>query len=156
MCGPLSVLYMTKVLSAMPRSSSALRTWPTFLSWSIMVSWYGLCQRPDWPMLSGLVWVRKCMWVKFTQTKAGLPALFCRWMKSTARLAMSSSMVSIRFLVRGPVSLHDLLADLAEARVHRRIVRGRGLAVHHAARAELGDGTPDPSDSRAVPALPRR
>ena len=65
---------MTKVLSAMPRSSSALSTVPTFLSWSIMASWYGLCQRPDWPMLSGLVWVRKCMWVKFTQTKNGLPA----------------------------------------------------------------------------------
>ena len=38
MCGPLSVEYMTKVLSAMPRSSSALSTVPTFLSWSIMVS----------------------------------------------------------------------------------------------------------------------
>ena len=138
MCGPLSVRYMTKVLSAMPRSSSALRTVPTFLSWSIMASWYGLCQRPAWPMLSGLVWVRKCMWVKFTQTKAGLPASFCRWMKSTARSAMSSSIVSIRFLVSGPVSLHDLLADLAEARIHRRVVRGRGLAVQHAARAELG------------------
>ena len=32
MCGPLSVLYMTKVLSAMPSSSSALSTVPTFLS----------------------------------------------------------------------------------------------------------------------------
>jgi len=32
MCGPLSVEYMTKVLSAMPRSSNALRTVPTFLS----------------------------------------------------------------------------------------------------------------------------
>ena len=38
MCGPLSVLYMTKVLSAMPRSSIALSTVPTFLSWSIIVS----------------------------------------------------------------------------------------------------------------------
>ena len=58
-------------------------------------------------------------------------------MKSTARSAMSSSIVSIRFLVSGPVSLHDLLADLAEARIDRRVVRVRGLAVHHAARAEL-------------------
>ena len=32
MCGPLSVEYMTKVLSAMPKSSSAFRIEPTFLS----------------------------------------------------------------------------------------------------------------------------
>ena len=34
--------------------------------------------------------------------------------------------------------LADLLADLAEARIDRRIVRVRGLAVHHAARPKLG------------------
>ena len=39
MCGPLSVLYMTKVLSAMPSSSSRSSSSPTFLSWSIIVSW---------------------------------------------------------------------------------------------------------------------
>src|SRR6476646_4354450 len=77
------------------------------------------------------------MWVKFTQTNAGLPAAFCRLMKSTARSAVTSSMVSIRFLVRGPVSVH-LLADLAETRIDRRVVLVRRLAVHHAARAELG------------------
>ena len=77
------------------------------------------------------------MWVKFTQTKNGLPALACRLMKSTARSAMSSSIVSIRFLVSGPVSLNDLLADLAEARVDGRVVLVRGLAVQHAARAVL-------------------
>ena len=44
------------------------------------------------------------MRVKFTQTKNGLPAFACRSMKSTARSAMSSSIVSIRFLVSGPVS----------------------------------------------------
>ena len=32
MCGPLSVEYITKVLFATPRSSSALSTLPTFLS----------------------------------------------------------------------------------------------------------------------------
>src|SRR5215469_10733060 len=36
--GPLSVQYITKVLSVMPASSSALSTWPTFLSWSIITS----------------------------------------------------------------------------------------------------------------------
>ena len=39
MCGPLSVEYMTRVSSAMPSSSSALSIVPTFLSWSIIVSW---------------------------------------------------------------------------------------------------------------------
>ena len=34
--------------------------------------------------------------------------------------------------------LADLLADLAEARIDRLVVGGRGLAVHHAARSELG------------------
>ena len=33
--------------------------------------------------------------------------------------------------------LAHLLADLAEARIHRRIVHSRGLAIQHAARAEL-------------------
>ena len=138
MCGPLSVEYMTKVLSAMPSSSSALSTVPTFLSWSIIASWYSLCQRPDWPMLSGLVCVRKCMWVKFTQTKNGLPALFCRWMKSTARSAMSSSIVSIRFLVSGPVSLMTCLPTLPKRGSTVGSSVSAGLAVQHAARAELG------------------
>ena len=39
MCGPLSVLYMTKVFSAILSSSSRSSISPTFLSWSIMVSW---------------------------------------------------------------------------------------------------------------------
>ena len=112
MCGPLSVEYMTNVLSAMPRSSSAFKTAPTFLSWSIIVSWYSLCQRPDWPMLSGLVWVRACMWVVFTHTKNGLLAFFCRVMKSTARFVTLSSIVTIRALVSGPVSLHTCLPTL--------------------------------------------
>ena len=132
MCGPLSVLYMTKVSPAIPRSSSALRTWPTFLSWSIIVSWYGLCQRPDWPMLSGLVWVRKCMWVKFTQTKNGLPALACRSMNSTARSATSSSIVSMRFLVRGPVSVQTCLPTLPK----------RGSTVGSSVSEALQSSTP--------------
>src|SRR6476660_8755190 len=38
MCGPLSEEYITKVLSAMPSSSSRSSICPTFLSWSIIVS----------------------------------------------------------------------------------------------------------------------
>ena len=74
-CGPLSVLYMTIVLSAMPSSSSRSSISPTFLSWSIIVSWYGDCQRPACPRLSGLVWVRRCMWVILTQHEEGLVGL---------------------------------------------------------------------------------
>jgi len=64
----------------------------------------GPSQRPAWPRLSGLVWVRKCICVKFTQTNMGLPAFACFSMKAAERSAMSSSIVSIRFLVKGPVS----------------------------------------------------
>ena len=39
-CGPLSVLYSTSVLSAMPSSSSSLRNFPTCMSCSIMPSLY--------------------------------------------------------------------------------------------------------------------
>ena len=39
MCGPLSVLYMTMVSSAIPSESSRSRSVPTLRSWSIIVSW---------------------------------------------------------------------------------------------------------------------
>ncbi len=36
------------VSSAMPSSSTRSSSVPTLRSWSIMVSWYGDCQRPAW------------------------------------------------------------------------------------------------------------
>ncbi len=39
MCGPLSVEYITMVLSAMPSSSRVSSRVPTRSSWSIIVSW---------------------------------------------------------------------------------------------------------------------
>jgi hypothetical protein len=48
---------MTIVSSAMPSSSSTSKTVPTFLSWSIIASWYSDCHSPAWPRLSGLTWV---------------------------------------------------------------------------------------------------
>ena len=51
-----------------------------------------------------MVWVRKCMWVMFIQTKNGVSASCWRLMKSMHAPVVSSSMVSIRFLVSGPVS----------------------------------------------------
>ena len=77
---------------------------PTVRSWSIIVSWYGDCQRPDCPTLSGLGCVRKCMWVVLNQTKNGVPDACWRPMKSRATSSTSSSIVSIRLLVSGPVS----------------------------------------------------
>ena len=54
MCGPLSVEYMTIVLSARPFSSRKSRTDPTSSSWSTIVSWYADCQRPAFPRLPSL------------------------------------------------------------------------------------------------------
>ncbi len=68
------------------------------------MSWYGDCQRPAWPTLSGFGCVRKCMCVVFIQTKNGVSASCWRRMKSAAASIISSSIVSIRFLVSGPVS----------------------------------------------------
>ena len=104
MWGPLSVEYTTIVSSAMPSSSSVSRTWPTWRSWSIIASWYSDCHRPDWPTLSGFTWVRKCMWVVLTHRKNGTSSACLRSMKSMAPSMISSSMVSIRFFVSGPVS----------------------------------------------------
>ena len=104
MCGPLSVEYTTMVSSAMPSSSSSARRSPTSLSWSIIVSWYSDCHRPAWPLLSGLTWVRKCMWVALNHTKNGCSAAALSRMKTEAAARNSSSTVSIRFLVSGPVS----------------------------------------------------
>ncbi len=55
-------------------------------------------------MLSGFGWVRKCMWVELNQTKNGVSAECWRLMKSIAASANSSSTVSMRLRVSGPVS----------------------------------------------------
>ena len=72
------------------------------MSCSTMPSRYSSC--PEMPRCSAFTCVRKCIRVPFHQTKNGLPALTCRSMKSFAAATVSSSIVSIRFLVSGPVS----------------------------------------------------
>src|SRR5262249_34736623 len=52
----------------------------------------------------GGTWVRKCMRGALNQQKNGLFALPCRSMKSMAAADVSSSIVSMRFFVSGPVS----------------------------------------------------
>ena len=92
------------VSSARPSSSSVSSSFPTSSSCSTITSWYGDCQRPARPSVSGLACVRKCMCVVLNQRKNGVPAACWRPMKSTACSYTSSSMVCMRFLVSGPVS----------------------------------------------------
>src|SRR5262249_18329436 len=94
----------TKWLPALPAASRGLSTPPPFLSGSTIVSWYGDCQRPACPRLSGLVCVRRCMWVVLTQQKNGVPAACWRLIQPLAAATNSSSQVSMRFFVSGPVS----------------------------------------------------
>ena len=96
------------------------------------------------------------MCVVLSHTKNGLPALFCRLMKSFAAATNSSSQVSMRFLVSGPVSLIFCLPTLPQ----------RGITVVSSLSVAQEWMTPrgpkfflkfgNPSDSRTSPALPRR
>ena len=71
--------------------------------------------------------VYKCMCVVLNQTKNGLPSSCWRLMKSLAATTNSSSQVSIRFLVSGPVSLIFCLPTLPQ----RGITVGSSLSVAH-------------------------
>ena len=80
--------------------------------------------------------VHTCMRVELCQRKNGLPSACARSMKSSERASRSSSIVSIRFRVSGPVSPITCLPDAPEARILARIVDVRGLAVEHATGLE--------------------
>ena len=86
-----------------------------------------------------------CMRVEFHHTKNGLSALLARSMKSSAAVVNSSSTVSMRFLVSGPVSL-DLLRAVADS----------PSVCMHAARPELLPEVRILRSSRRSPAPPRR
>ena len=77
-----------------------------------------------------------CMRVEFAQTKNGLPSLCAFSMKSSAASVNSSSTVSIRLVVSGPVFSMRCLPTRAKHRVLGRIVLVGGPAVHDAARPE--------------------
>ena len=77
------------------------------------------------------------MCVVFSHTNQGLPAFSWRLMKSLAAATNSSSQVSMRFLVSGPGVLDLLLADLAPARLHGRVVLVGGPGMDDAARTEV-------------------
>ncbi len=73
--------------------------WP---SCSTMPS--GAIPRPVLPCDSGLRWVKMCMRVVLNQTNQGLPSCCFASMNLTVLASTSSSIVSIRFFVSGPVS----------------------------------------------------
>ena len=80
------------------------------------------------------------MWVKFTQTKNGLSAFVLPLDEVHGPVGdVVVDRHHPRLGQRAGVLAH-LLADLAEARIDRRVVRVRGLAVHHAARSVLRSG----------------
>ena len=59
---------------------------------------------PLTPRFSALTWVRKCMRVAFHQMKNGLSVGVTSSRYSRVRAVTSSSIVSMRFCVSGPVS----------------------------------------------------
>ena len=80
--------------------------------------------RPVFPCDSGLRWVWMCMRVVLNQTNHGLPPCCCLSMNLVVSASTSSSTVSIRFLVRGPVSSQRCLPHFP-----KRASSGRVLAV---------------------------
>ena len=75
-----------------------------------------------------------CMRVEFHQTKNGLSSFFASAMKPIASVVTSSSMVSIRFLVSGPVfSIFCVPSGLAHVWMHAAraelLAEGRILGV---------------------------
>src|SRR5271157_4542183 len=85
--------------------------------------------------------VQMCIRVVLCQMKNGLPALTERSMSSSVTARNSSSAVSMRFLVSGPVSLHTCLphgpkresdgAGLSVAvALHLNTPRGPNIAVN--------------------------
>ena len=78
-------------------------------------------------MLAGLVWVRKCMWVKFTQTKNGLFGLVLpldEVDRSIGNVVVDRN--HPRFGQRAGIRAH-LLADLAETRIDGLVVPSEAL-----------------------------
>src|SRR3954464_8420756 len=92
--------------------------------------------RPVLPCDSGLSRVQICMRDGLNQTKNGFLSRFARSMKSVVAVRNSWSIVSMRFLVSGPVSSHFCLPQ-GPKRGSSPGVSGGRYALHDAARAEL-------------------
>jgi hypothetical protein len=85
--------------------------------------------------LGGLVCVRKCMWVVLTHRKNGTCSACLRSMKSIAPSTISSSIVSIRLRVSGPVSSISCEPSALRGSAARRAARSSAEV-----RIALGSG----------------
>ena len=135
---PLSVANTTMVLSAMPSASSLASSSPTTQSSSCIPSAY----RPS-PVLSRQRSDRRvqtCMRVVLCHNRNGLPAWWARSMKSRERASRSSSMVSMRLRVSGPVSVM----------VWRPTRPKRSSSVGSSASLALQSSTPRGANSRCI------
>ena len=100
--GPLSVEYMTRVLSAMPKLIKLVE----HLADLFVVDDHAITVW-SWPLLPrffSATCVLKCMAVELYHRKKGLFALTCFSIQPIAAAVISSSTVSMRFFVSGPVS----------------------------------------------------
>ena len=124
------------VLSAMPRSSSFLRS-DTDGAGRAEPSRRNIRPGREIPRSLSATWVRKCICVPLHHTKNGLPAFTGRSMKSKRR-RRGFVVDRLHALLGQWAGVFDrLLADLAEARIDGRIVDVGRLGAQHAARAEL-------------------
>ena len=98
---PLSVEYITMVLSARPSSCSASRS--DRPARRARPCRRGRCRGPSC-RATALQPRQMCMRVEFRHRKNGLPAVFASPMKRIVSLVISSSMVSMRFLSAGRCS----------------------------------------------------
>ena len=78
-----------------------------------------------------------CMRLELIHTKNGFLSRLARSMKSSVAARNSSSTVSMRFLVSGPVSSHFCLPHLPKRGSSPGVSVGWRDALQHAARAEL-------------------
>ena len=125
------------MLSAMPRSSMAFRSLPTCPSCSTMPSAYSVrAVSPGGLRRSAATWVRRCIRVLLYQQKNGLPA--CALPLDVVDGRVRGLVVDrLHPLLRERAGVLDrLLADAPEPGIDGRVVPVRGLALHHAARAE--------------------
>ena len=89
------------------------------------------------PCASGLSRVQMCMRVGLNQTKNGFLSRFARSMKSVVAVRNSSSIVSMRFLVSGPVSSHFCLPQGPKRGSSPGVSVAVADALQDAARTEL-------------------
>ena len=135
---PLSVVKTTIVLSSRPLSSSYFMTEPTMSSSCAMPASWMLQPFCGVRIVSYLSerWVTTCIRVGLSQTKNGLPSLL-RLVEELERVLEDLVVHGLHPLrIERAGVLDPLLADLAPARLHGRVVRVGRPAMDHVARPD--------------------